>query len=428
MNDIKLSSSCISADESTCFLAQVTPSVPLGFPQGAIQKAPEHLGELGIGAQQLLFAGAFRQAHFMRGPFQRAQPTTVICTCFLFAFWFSETLGCTWVPFANYSLQPAPLLKEELKNLNRDLLGRARFTQMSRKSEDYIMYSRCNKVSALRVLVHTSHMETRPPEKGEAGAGDGEKKVSLNVFTISSRKTKQGFVYNAGTAEGQEEKGTGRMMPLGESTRIKHLSSQSTRNHFRSHFRREPLYHHWPFKVEIPSAGGARYKRGSLMCRADVQDTAHPAGRAQGDCRRVQKEHTAPDEEGKVKSTDFQEGQQQLSFKALMRPPASADQQLPANRCHCCHTVMLEAEPFLLSSRRASSLAPRAFLCGALQVASPALSLLEPELQLGRVWASSPAVLLPIIASKLQYFTNYNDNGFLKVRTEVQPPQALQDR
>lgn len=42
------------------------------------------------------------------------------------------------------------------------------------------------------------------------------------------------------------------------------------------------------------------------MCRADVQDTAHPAGRAQGDCRRVQKEHTAPDEEGKVKSTDFQ--------------------------------------------------------------------------------------------------------------------------
>lgn len=63
----------------------------------------------------------------------------------------------------------APLLKEELKNLNRDLLGRARFTQMSRKSEDYIMYTRCNKVSALRVLVHTSHMETRPPEKGEAG-------------------------------------------------------------------------------------------------------------------------------------------------------------------------------------------------------------------------------------------------------------------
>lgn len=91
------------------FLAQVTPSAPLGFPQGAIQKAPEHLGEVGIGAQQLLFAGAFRQAHFMRGPFQQAQPTTVICTCFLFAFWFSETLGCTWVPFANYSLQPGAL-------------------------------------------------------------------------------------------------------------------------------------------------------------------------------------------------------------------------------------------------------------------------------------------------------------------------------
>lgn len=89
-------------------------------------------------------------------------------------------------------------------------------------------------------------------------SGDREKKVSLNVFTISSRKTKQGFVYNAGTAEGQEEKGTGRLMPLDESTGIKHLPSQSTRNHFRSHFRREPLYHHWPFKVEIPSAGGQR--------------------------------------------------------------------------------------------------------------------------------------------------------------------------
>lgn len=63
----------------------------------------------------------------------------------------------------------APLLKEELKNLQRDPLGRVRLTQRSRKSEDYIICSKCNKVSALKALVHTSHMETRPPKKGEAG-------------------------------------------------------------------------------------------------------------------------------------------------------------------------------------------------------------------------------------------------------------------
>lgn len=50
----------------------------------------------------------------------------------------------------------------------------------------------------------------------------------------------------------------------------------------------------------------------------------------------------------------------------------------------------------------ASSLAPRAFLRGALQVASPALSLLEPELQLGLVWAPSPAVLLPVSVATTQ--------------------------
>lgn len=47
-------------------------------------------------------------------------------------------------------------------------------------------------------------------------------------------------------------------------------------------------------------------QKGQPHVGADVQDTAHPAGRAQGDCTRVQKKHTAPDEEGKVKSIDFQ--------------------------------------------------------------------------------------------------------------------------
>ena len=58
-------------------------------------------------------------------------------------------------------------------------------------------------------------------------AGDGEKKVPLYFCTISTSKTKQGFVYSSGAAEGQEEKGVGRMMLLRGSAGIKHLFSQS---------------------------------------------------------------------------------------------------------------------------------------------------------------------------------------------------------
>lgn len=54
-------------------------------------------------------------------------------------------------------------------------------------------------------------------------AGDGEEKAALNVCTISTSKTKQGFGYNSGTAEGEEEKGAGKMMLLGGSAGIKHL-------------------------------------------------------------------------------------------------------------------------------------------------------------------------------------------------------------
>lgn len=50
--------------------------------------------------------------------------------------------------------------------------------------------------------------------------------MPLYVCTISTGKTKQGFAYSSGT-EGQEEKGAGRMMLLGESAGIKHLFSQS---------------------------------------------------------------------------------------------------------------------------------------------------------------------------------------------------------
>lgn len=51
--------------------------------------------------------------------------------------------------------------------------------------------------------------------------------MPVYVCAISTSETKQGFVYSSGTAEGQEEKGTGRMTLLGESAGIKHLFSQS---------------------------------------------------------------------------------------------------------------------------------------------------------------------------------------------------------
>lgn len=68
-----------------------------------------HFGELRISTQEVLSTGADRQAYFMQVCFQEAQPTAAVCRCFLFPFWFPETLGCTWVPFANYSPQPGTL-------------------------------------------------------------------------------------------------------------------------------------------------------------------------------------------------------------------------------------------------------------------------------------------------------------------------------
>lgn len=59
-------------------------------------------------------------------------------------------------------------------------------------------------------------------------AGDGENKVCLcHVCTISTSKTKQRFACDPGTAEGQEEKCSGRVVLLGGGGGIKQLLPHS---------------------------------------------------------------------------------------------------------------------------------------------------------------------------------------------------------